>query len=289
MLLVGGRRKKSSSDLSKKLATRGMEYERALDVRAAVQCFEEAVKLAPDDLVCLCMAAKQWSDLTFYYDVGTDRERQVVNLKAMEYAERAIQLHPDSPGGYLGACISKGRLGLFVDNRTKVRLAKEAREAAFLALERGPDNDIAHHLMGRWHHEMSKLNVVVRAIVRMMYGTALMPGTREDALKSYRKAMELAPNRLIHKVEAGRVLSELGDKSRAKELLLAALECEVEDINAWQTRFDAEMLLAEIDRKPWSSPSLVPPGLSEVKSTDTLTTAELLGIPEKSLDEHPCK
>lgn len=281
-LAVVSCRKKGSIELAANLAARGMEYERSLDVRAAVQCFEEAVKLSPGDLVCLCMAAKQWSDLTFYHDVATDRERQVVNLKALEYAERAISHHPDSPGGYLGACISKGRLGLFMDNRTKVKLAKEAREAAQTAINLGPDNDIAHHLMGRWHYEMSKLNVVVRTIVRVMYGTELQPGTKEDALKSYNKAIELAPERLVHKVEAGRVLLELGQKEDAKKILEAALECDVEDINAWQTRFDAEMLLAQINRRPWVRPSLVPPGIATSGTPAALSTSALLGLSEKS-------
>lgn len=86
------------------LAARGHEYERALDVRAAVQCFEEACKLVPASVPYLSMAAKCWSDLTFYYDVRTDRERQLVNLKAMEYAEKVRgTLHPPRAGGVRGA------------------------------------------------------------------------------------------------------------------------------------------------------------------------------------------
>lgn len=275
--------KKGSAELASNLAARGLEYEQALDVRAAVQCFEEAVKLNPNDLFCLCLAAKQWSDLTFYHDVMTDRERQVVNIKALEYAERAIVEHPNSPGGYLAMCISKGRLGLFMDNKTKVKLAKEAQEAATTAIRLGPDNDVAHHLMGRWHYEMSKLNVVVRTIVRVMYGTSLAPGTKEEALESYKKAVELAPKRLIHHVETGRVLLELGQKDEAKKYLQEALEQDIEDINAWQTRFDAEEMLAQIDKKPWTKPSLVPPGSKGYSTPAALSTAALLGVPEHTL------
>lgn len=272
------RRKEGSEKLASNLAAKGLDYERSLDVRAAVQCFEEAVKLNPTDLLCLCMAAKQWSDLTFYHDVETERERQVVNLKALEYAERAAELHPSSPGGHMAICVAKGRLGLFMDNKTKVRLAKEAQEAAQLAIEVGPDNDVAHHLMGRWHYEMSKLNVVVRTIVRVMYGTQLSSGSKEEALKSYKKAIELAPDRLIHFVEAGRVLAELGLKDEAKVYLEAALEKNIEDINAWQTRFDAEEILSDINNRPWTRPSLVPPNVPTNISGTPLTTAALLGV-----------
>ena len=49
----------------------------------------------------------------------------------------------------MALCVSRGRLALVSDNKTKVRLAKEAREAAVTALELEPSNDLAHHLMGR--------------------------------------------------------------------------------------------------------------------------------------------
>ena len=274
---------RESEALARTLIERGREYERAFDIRASVQCFEEAVRLSPTNLVSLCLAAKQWSDLTFYHDVRTDRERQIVNLKAVEYAERAIAAYPEHCGGYLGACISKGRLALFCDNRTKVRLAKEAQEAARTALKLGPDSDLAHHLMGRWHHEMAKLNVVVRTAIRVMYGTALQPGTREEALVLYKKAIALAPERLLHHTEAGRVALELGYVEEARASILKALTCEVEDINAWHTRIDAEMLLAQIERRPWRQPSLVPPGASSHRNAASLSTAALLGVPESVL------
>lgn len=46
---------------------------------------------------------------------------------------------------------------------------------------------------------MAQINVVLRTLVRIMYGTALAPGTRQDALASFKRAAELAPERLIHR------------------------------------------------------------------------------------------
>ena len=59
----------------------------------------------------------------------------------------------------MAICVSKGRLALFTDNRTKVRLAKEAQEAAHTALTCDPGSDIAHHLNGRWHYEMAQVGL----------------------------------------------------------------------------------------------------------------------------------
>lgn len=56
-------------------------------------------------------------------------------------------------------------------------LAHDAAEDAKKALALEPGNDLAHHLMGRWHYEMAGLNAVVRTLVRLLYGTALMHGS----------------------------------------------------------------------------------------------------------------
>lgn len=69
-----------------------------------MQCFEEACKLHPESVDYLSMAAKCWSDLTFYYDVRSDRERQLVNLKACEYAGKVRAAL--SPGTYSSTLLS---------------------------------------------------------------------------------------------------------------------------------------------------------------------------------------
>ena len=43
---------------------------------------------------------------------------------------------------------------LLVIHILQVKLAFEAQEEAKLALSCDPNNDIAHHLQGRWHYEM---------------------------------------------------------------------------------------------------------------------------------------
>ena len=65
----------------------------------------------------------------------------------------------------------------FCCHAVQVRLAHDARLEAVRALELEPCNDLSHHLMGRWHFEMASLNMVVRTVIRVMYGTALAPGT----------------------------------------------------------------------------------------------------------------
>jgi hypothetical protein len=63
----------------------------------------------------------------------------------------------------------------------------------------------------RWHYEMAQLNAVVRTLIRICYGTALMEGSFSEALTCYRTAAELNPGRVIHRVEIGRTLIKVGN------------------------------------------------------------------------------
>lgn len=55
------------------------------------------------------------------------------------------------------------------------------------------------------------------------------------------------------RVEAGRVHLELGQVPEGVAQLEAALQCEVEDINAWHTRMDAEKMLAQVGWAAWTA------------------------------------
>ncbi len=57
---------------------------------------------------------------------------------------------------------------------------------------------------------MAQLNFVVRGLVRVLYGTSLIPGSVPEALASYTRAAELNPTRLVHRVEVGRMCERMG-------------------------------------------------------------------------------
>ncbi|KAF6257131.1 hypothetical protein COO60DRAFT_33728 [Scenedesmus sp. NREL 46B-D3] len=236
---------RQASEAARQWVSRGVVAEAKMELREALACYINAVMLDPDDVELICRLAKQWSDLT-YEDGATMEHIQEVNAKAVEYADRAITMAPKSAGGYMASCVSRGRLALFSDNKTKVRLAKEAQEAARTALSLEPENDLAHHLMGRWHFEMAQINFMVRQLIKLVYGAALAPGNFEDALTEFQAAVALNPSKLIHRVELGRTHLRLGHKREAYEHLSASMGLEVEDVNAKLQKDDAELLLDKL-------------------------------------------
>ena len=56
---------------------------------------------------------------------------------------------------------------------------------------------------------------MVRTLIRIMYGAALEPGSHAEAAAAYQRAVDLAPGRLVHRVELGRVLLQLRQPQQA--------------------------------------------------------------------------
>lgn len=228
---------------------KGDQHQRVLDLDAAAVCYEEAHKLSPTNIAYLVKLAKVLSDKT--YEAGTLGPAAVeFNQRAMAYAQQAIDAQPHSAWGYIASCVSKGRMALcHPDNRTRAQLAKQAQDEARTALELDPSNDLAHHLMGRWHYEMANLNFVMRTLVRLLYGAAFAPGSYTGALECFTAAAGLAPDRLIHRVELARAYTKLGRKEQAVEELQRAMEMEIEDINAQLQRQDASAMLTQLQQE----------------------------------------
>ena len=60
-----------------------------------------------------------------------------------------------------------------------------------------------------------QINFMVRTLIRIMYGAALEHGSHAEAAAAYQRAVDLAPGRLVHRVELGRVLLQLRQPQQA--------------------------------------------------------------------------
>eukprot|EP00208_Stichococcus_sp_RCC1054_P007498 CAMPEP_0206135816 /NCGR_PEP_ID=MMETSP1473-20131121/1081_1 /ASSEMBLY_ACC=CAM_ASM_001109 /TAXON_ID=1461547 /ORGANISM="Stichococcus sp, Strain RCC1054" /LENGTH=413 /DNA_ID=CAMNT_0053527929 /DNA_START=227 /DNA_END=1469 /DNA_ORIENTATION=+ len=247
------------TDLAIAAAERGLDRQRALDIQGAIAAFQEAHQHRPDNAYFLACLSKQWSDITFIPTTPRAEAKSCAE-KGLALAEQAVEMAPDYALGHIAAGVGRGRLTFFVDNRTKVELAAAARRDALAALEADPESDLAYHLLGRWHYEMAQLNFVVRTMIRVVFGTALAPGSHEEALDAFQRAVDLNPDRLIHRVELARSALRVGQTTRAVRQLMTAVDMDVEDINAHLTRLDGVEMLEKL-RKQGKLRDLLQPAL----------------------------
>lgn len=192
-----------------------VSHQNVCDLQGALEYLTKAHLLEPTNAQFVTFASKQWTDHT--YVPGIQREEVIrCNNRAIALAKVAQKLDSSYSLAWSAECIGKGRLATFERNPKRIlQLAKEAQEAAYKALEADSHDDVAHHLMGRWHVGMASLNAVVRTLIKYVFGTEFRPGTMAQALECYQQAATLRPDRVIHRVELAKTLLQFAQEEDA--------------------------------------------------------------------------
>ena len=126
--------------------------------------------------------------------------------KSLELARAAIAADAASAQAHLSAAIAYGKLTDFVGMKTKFEYGKIVGEEARRATELDPKEDFAWHVLGRWHHGLSEVSGVERALCKVVFG-GLPPASYDEAVACFRKAIAIAPKRIIHHAELARTLT----------------------------------------------------------------------------------
>ena len=291
--LVGGMRRSFSSqeDLRREqcrkveyLCREGRRLNETCDSAGAVAAFRGAVALAPDDPDLLVCLSKSLSDQVFQEDVFHNHAlARALSKEAAEISERAIALRPAHAEAHLSLGAALGRLSMWSDNREKVELSRAIKERCEEAIRLDPSSDLAMHVLGRYEHQMAMLGRIVRLLVRAVYGGSLSPGTLENAEALFRRAIAVAPERLIHRVELGKLLLDVNRPDEALVELRLAVTLPREDINSEHERRDAVRLL----RKYWNVEAEVPEFQDPPPTPPPRQRRSFEGVlsPRRSLDE----
>ena len=149
------------------------------------------------------------------------------------------------------------------------------RERVIAALALSPDDDVALHILGRWEYEMVCVGFAVRMVVKMVYG-GLDVGSLAEAHRCLARAIELRPERLVHRVVMARILLKMGKQDEAVRQLEEALSLPVEDVNAEHERAEAARMMLKLGRPvqhapPQRRPAPPPPQPQPAATSATIT------------------
>lgn len=172
------------------------------------------------------------------------RERNRLLILALEEAERAVEALPSSSNAHLTMAVVAGRMAMISRTREKVELSRTVREYADMAVDLDSLNDLAYHVRGRWHFEVSELGFLARNFVRLAYG-GLPDASMEMAESDFRRAIAFH-DRVVHRYELGRLLAKQGRIREAREHLRIAVEMPREDVTDPIYRERARELLREL-------------------------------------------
>jgi len=192
---------------------KGLEAERQMNLPAALKLFQEAAALKPDDPFILQRISRQYSDSTV--NEALPEKRRELSERALVFSQRAYALDPKNPVNVLSMAICYGKLGLYGDTKARVENARLIRKYADEALALNPNYDWAHHVLGRWHYEVTELGGAKRFFVSMLYG-GLPKASYAEAILHLQKAVSLAPGVVAHHIELGFAFRAAGRTDEAR-------------------------------------------------------------------------
>lgn len=169
-----------------------------------------------------------WKLSRAYVDVGEtfndDDKRAEYYKKSEEFARKAIKIDPNGSDGHLYLSIALGRVALDAGAKKRIKMSKEIKKEADLAIKLNPDNDLAYHVLGRWNRKISNLNFIEKGFADLFLGGVPEGASDEEAVKDFKKAIELNPNYINHYLELG-ITYEMMDKDKlAIEMFKKCLE-----------------------------------------------------------------
>jgi hypothetical protein len=173
----------------------------------AIAQFLAADKLSPNNAAIIVRLSKEYSDLIAVTKPASEAAK--VAQISLDYAERAVELDPKSAKAHLELAVSYGRMTDFTDNKTKLIYSKYIKEEAEKSIAIDPTDDYAYHVLGRWNYGIASLNPVLKMMAKFIYG-GLPDASMEDAAAYFKKATEIAPQRIIHHLELARTYTALG-------------------------------------------------------------------------------
>ena len=172
----------------------------------------------------------------------SDKRKLELLLEASKRAEQLQAAEPGNANAHYVYALATGRYsqGISVAKALAQGLGGKVRDALAKAITLQPKHADAHIAFGAWHAEV--IDKVGGMIAGMTYGAK-----RDEAIRHYRKALELNPESAIAMTEYADGLVMLDGKKGLKEaeaLYARAVTCEAMDA---MERLDIEAARAEME------------------------------------------
>jgi uncharacterized protein (DUF1810 family) len=192
------------------------KQESSLNEKAAFDKFKEVLFVQPVNIYAL----NKCSELCSRIGKREKDPRQMTTYysAAKTYASLALKLHPANAESNCVMAIALGRISLNKSGKEKIAAAKEIRRYVDIAIKNDPNNYKAWHVLGRWHFEMSSLNFIERAAVRLLFGSP-PSSSIEASIAAFERAHLIEKNFVLNNYEMARAYYKAGQHKRAISLL----------------------------------------------------------------------
>jgi len=211
----------------------------AMNPSAALQHYEEAIKLDPKNYEALWKASRSDVDLGSYD--RDDGKRETYFKNAEKYARDAVAANPADAEGHFNLARALGKNALTQSPKSRIKYAKEVRNQALECLKIDPKHAGCLHVMGMWNAEVMRLSGFTRMLAKNFLGGQIFDSANWNEAKRYmEESVAAEPDRIVHHVDLAGVYRDTGDKTKARAEWQAAMKLPNKDFNDRHYKAEAD-------------------------------------------------
>ena len=218
-----------------------------MNASGALNYYESAVRADSRNAEALWRAANEATDLGEFDDARRDSLYRL----AEDFGRRAVLADGRSPMAHFALAKALGRRALSLGVRDRVKYAEVVRTEALEALRLDSLNAGALHVLGMWHAEIMRLIGIERFFARKVLGGKTVSEARwGEATRLLEMAVELEPDKIVHRLALGDVYAERGLKPQARAAYETALGLKPIEYNDLRYRRVVETRLSSVVNRP---------------------------------------
>ncbi|MBL0056817.1 MAG: hypothetical protein IPP31_11680 [Chitinophagaceae bacterium] len=192
------------------------QFEAQPNEKMALAKYKEVLKLQPIHLFALCRSSELCSRIG--KRETNPQLRSDYFEAAKTYAGIALKVKPDDSEANCVMAIALGRNSMTKSGKDKINNAKDIKGYLDKSLKGDPQNFKAWHVLGRWHFEISNLNVFERAAVNLLYG-GMPDASLAESIRCFEKTRSLAPGFILNYYEMARAYYDHRETAKAKDCI----------------------------------------------------------------------
>jgi len=221
------------------------EYAEKWDHENAIENYLKVLKFDSTNYKAHWKLGDEYTEMAKNLPEDQEDKKEELFEKARLYSEKAIEINPDGFEGHLKLSTALGRLALFQGGKEKVKLSKKVKEEAEKALELNPESNIANHILGAWQQNVANLSGFLKFFAKVFFGEKLV-GSNEEAVKYFKRAIELDPNHIEHYLELAKTYEYMNEDELQKEALQKVIKLPAVEEDDPEFKQEAKEMLEDL-------------------------------------------
>jgi tetratricopeptide (TPR) repeat protein len=210
---VSAQQQKTAADL---LAEGDRYSEKLFDNQKALENFQAALALTPNDYELLWRMSRTYADIGEHMPHKTDEEKQKqldIYEQSLDFAKKAVAANANGSMGYMRRAITNGRIALFRGVWESLDLVKQIKADCEKAIQIDPKNAAAYYVLARTHAKVCEKPRMIR------WPLGLSWANMDTAIQNYETSIALRPDFAMYRLDCAKAYIEEDEYDKAKQHL----------------------------------------------------------------------